>query len=124
MANKVAIALYALLGLGAVAAGVWFGFRPVEGAGHLHLEIGSGLMTIGALSLLVAWRFPQSWPWRAVIILFFALIAVVHWYDFVNEGVPLLSPLLNSVPILAIAAVEFAVSNARRSPIPTGPVSG
>ncbi|MDX1409855.1 MAG: hypothetical protein R3330_17015, partial [Saprospiraceae bacterium] len=81
--------------------------------GHLHLEFASGLIFTGLVSFWCAYRFNQSAPVRYFVIIFFALIAGVHWLDYLRGVLPVSSPLVNSLPVSGMILAEILYRSGR-----------
>ena len=71
---------------------------------HLIREQGAAGVFIGLMSFWCAFNFDGRRPVRYALLVFTALFAAVHWAEFFNARRHLMSPLLNSLPFLVLAA--------------------
>ena len=107
---------YGVLGAGFTIAGaatflLMFGLFPdlaarLCGESHVVQEFGCAVVVLGILLLWYSRHLPEGQIVGALATLFFALIAVVHWIDFLHGHLPLRSPLVNSVPMIVLAILH------------------
>jgi hypothetical protein len=108
--------IYGMIGAGALIFGgfVFYRIGFVKNQEHLVLEFAAGALAVGLISVLVATRFRQSWPWRVAVWVFLFLIAVIHIGDYLVDNVPVTSPMLNCVPLAFVTVAELAAWRMRR----------
>lgn len=71
---------------------------------HLVRELGAQGVFIGLMALWCLFHHEQRRPVHAALVLFTALFAAIHWWEYVLERRQVMSPLLNSVPFVLFAA--------------------
>lgn len=74
--------------------------------GHLLQEFGCSLAFMGLMSLWYSFNLKKGRVVGLLLVLFFVLLALVHWIDFFKGNLPIASPLINSVPMLVLAALH------------------
>ena len=112
-AKPLSQAVYALIGAGGVlVAFAAFlaptGLIPALGGDrdqeslHLFQELGAASLLVGAMGLWCLLNYRRSLPVHGLLIVFFGAISVVHWLAYFRGSHPLLSGLLNTVPLLVL----------------------
>lgn len=114
--RRVKILVYALVGAVAVIYGLAALILPSglssEAAtdGHLaHImrEQGAAILFVGLMAFWCMFNYGQSKTIHYFLIVFTFALALIHWYEFLNDNRSLASPLLNSVPFLILLATAF-----------------
>jgi hypothetical protein len=113
--------IYGLFGAGFLAAGastllVNTGILPeavrsalVESARndpetlHVLQEFGSLLVFVGLITLWFLQHYDRSLPFHWVTTIFWALIALVHWFDVRGPNPSVVGPLVTTVPFALFA---------------------
>ena len=98
-------AVYALFGAGGFLIGLVALVRPstvvdiTASADQLHLvqELGCAAVLVGLLALSCIRERGRTGHY--LLMVFFGLLALLHWVAFWQGDRPLLSPVLNTVPI-------------------------
>lgn len=78
---------------------------------HPWLELGVGWMLAGALCLWSGTDYSRSPLIRFFCMLFFAMIALVHWLEFARGRMPMYFPLTQSIPIVSLVLAELVICN-------------
>ena len=73
-------------------------------AAHLVREEAAAFVFIGLMYFWCLRHFAQRRPVHLGLLLFSTLFAAIHWVEYIGGNRELLSPLLNSVPALALLA--------------------
>ncbi len=111
--HRTIYALFALgmLGIGGIGALLPFGVLPEIAAGfdgealHVVQEASAGALALGALSGWCACAPARCGAAHVVLTFYFALIAAIHWIDYVRDLRPLSSGLLTSVPFVVFVVL-------------------
>ena len=102
------VTVYMLFGVLAVAAGAVAYVMPgvaLPGGqltpltSHLTRELSSAFVFIGLMFFWCIAHYQQRRPVHMAFLVFIALFAGVHWYDYFGERRDVMSPLLNSIPV-------------------------
>jgi hypothetical protein len=70
---------------------------------HLVREQAAEGLFIGLMSFWCLFNFERRRGVHLALILFTAVFAGIHWFEYLHARRQLLSPLLNSIPFLAFA---------------------
>lgn len=106
------VAVYALLGVLAIAAGLVAYVRPaialpstqVTGlTAHLTREVSSAFIFIGLMFFWCLRHYPQRRPVHLALLAFTVFFAGAHWPDSFSDRRELVSILINSVPVVLLA---------------------
>lgn len=95
--------LWIAVGLAAVV-GLLAGDAPVDEV-HAQREAGAGFVLVGCMHAWCAHHQDQRRPVHRALLLFAALFAAIHWYEWAVGRRGIASPLFNSLPLLALAAM-------------------
>jgi len=104
--SRIQRAIYLVFGTLAVAAGGYSVFGPVEGTveeRHLLRELGAGGVFIGLMAFWCLANFERRRAVTLALMVFAALFAGIHWHEWLLDRRTILSPLLNTVPLAALA---------------------
>lgn len=71
---------------------------------HLVREQAAGGVFIGIMAIWCVFNFEQRRPVHCALLLFAALFAGIHWAEYLAARRDLSSPLINSLPFLALLA--------------------
>jgi hypothetical protein len=71
---------------------------------HIVQEASSAVLALGLLSAWCACHYAESRAAHGILSVFFILIGLLHWIDYVRDQRPVTSGLVTSVP-----AVVFVV---------------
>jgi uncharacterized membrane protein len=117
------LAIYAVLGALALSAGTAALLVPALAippesyspmTAHLIREQAAGFVFIGLMLFWCLRHFEQRRPVHLALLLFTGLFAAIHWADYLQEHRYVLSPVINTLPVLALAATApFARPSAR-----------
>jgi hypothetical protein len=69
---------------------------------HLVREQAAHGIFLGLMAWWCFWRFEQRRSVHVALLIFAALFAVIHWAEFLGGRRELLSPILNTLPFLAL----------------------
>ena len=104
------VILYALLaivwvGLGVVALAGWLPGNPTAGEVHLARELGAAGVFVGWMHAWCIRNYERRLGVHLGLMVFAALFAAIHWYDWTVDRRDLSSPVVSSVPLLLLAAM-------------------
>jgi hypothetical protein len=111
--KPIALAVYALIGTFAVILGIAVLLKPALAlppdahsplTAHLIREQGAEGVFIGLMAFWCLVHFEQRRPVHYALLVFAALFASIHWAEYLANRRPLMSPLVNSVPLLLLGA--------------------
>lgn len=93
-----------ILGLAALLMPAWAlsaqAYTPLTA--HLLREEGALGVFVGLMAFWCFAHFDQRRPVHLALLLFAALFAAIHWAEYLNGRRQLSSPLINSIPVLAL----------------------
>jgi hypothetical protein len=78
-------------------------FSPL--AAHLVQEQAAGALFIGLMALWCLLHLDDRKYVHLALLLYFALFAAIHWAEYFAHRRHIASPLLNSLPLLALLAI-------------------
>jgi hypothetical protein len=84
-------------------------------AGHLVREQAAAGVFIGLMALWCAFNYEQRVVVHYFLMVFAALLAGIHWFDYLAGHIGWLSPIYNSVPFLTLLIMEILRRAGRRS---------
>lgn len=105
--------IYAVFGALAVSAGTAALLVPALAlpremyspmTAHLIREQAAGFVFIGLMLFWCLSHFEQRRPVHFALLLFTGLFAAIHWVDYLREHRDVLSPVINTLPVLALVA--------------------
>jgi hypothetical protein len=111
--NSVARGVYGVFGALAIGLGLLALFDPARAlpseaysalTAHLVREQGAEGVFIGAMALWCLFHFEHRRPVHLALLVFAALFAAIHWAEYLNGRRHVASPLLNSLPFVALLA--------------------
>lgn len=70
---------------------------------HLVREQAAHAIFLGLMAYWCLWHFNQRRFVHCALLLFAALFSVVHWAEYVTGHRQLLSPIINTIPFLALS---------------------
>ena len=112
-AESVARGVYGLFGTLALGLGLVALFQPAlalpsEGysplTAHLVREQGAEGVFIGVMALWCLFHFEDRRLVHLALLLFAALFAAIHWAEYLHGRRHVASPILNSLPLVALLA--------------------
>ncbi len=117
MKSAIYTSVYRLMGGAFILASLgtfslMFGFFPEMAEAmyshkfHLLQEFGCALAFIGMVAMWLSCHLEQGKAIHLMLTVFFSLMALVHWIDFFKGNLTIASPLMNSVPMLALAVMH------------------
>ena len=118
--KKFNVAIYCLLGAGAILYGAAALLIPavlVSEAGqsfhvrHILREEGAAAIFIGLMSWWCIFNYGQRRAVHYFLIVFAALIAAIHWFDYLNGYLPWMSPLYNTIPLAVLLIMTLFVGH-------------
>src|SRR4030095_2028045 len=89
-------------------------------AAHLIREEAAAFVFIGLMFFWCIRHYDHRRPVHLGLLLFTALFAGIHWHDYLRDQRSLLSPLINTLPMLALAVTAPLA----RAPAGGGPPVG
>ena len=123
MTRTAARAVYAILAVVTGGVGLFALIKPalVLSAGsyapftaHLVQEQAAGGIFIGLMALWCLFHFDQRKQVHVALLVYFALFAGIHWAEYFAGTRHIASPLLNSLPLLALLAITPGLRASRR----------
>ena len=112
--TSVARAVYAIFGALAIGLGVAVLVRPALAlppqdysplTAHLIREQGAEGVFIGLMAFWCLVNFERRRPVHLALVLFAALFAGIHWFEYFQARRHLSSPIVNSIPLLAFIGI-------------------
>jgi hypothetical protein len=115
--SKIPAFLYYLVAAGSLLGGIFFFYRNLSNPGenHLEMELASALVFVGMVCAWCARDYERSAALRFFVMVFFGLIALVHWLDYFRGNLTISSPMYNSLPLLGLTAAEIIICNLRKA---------
>ncbi|MEO8435958.1 MAG: DUF4345 family protein [Pyrinomonadaceae bacterium] len=122
--KKASVVVYAIFGAVAISIGLGALIAPgaiepeateASNMAHLLREQGAATIFLGLMSFWCIFNFDRRRIVHAFLTLFALLMAGIHWFDYLAGRRPLLSGLLNSVPVgifLAMLVLNRRATNA------------
>jgi len=129
--KRIASIIYVALGTGAIAHGITaLLFPSALQAGateslplqHILREEGAASIFVGLVAFWCIFDFERRWGVHHLLTVLTFLLAVIHWFDYFGGNRGKLSPILSSIPFLALLILTLV---RRRPPvtIPATPVT-
>ena len=75
---------------------------------HNLREQGAAFVFLGLMSVWCSFNYERSRTIHYFLTLFNLFIAGIHWNDFLNGHLPLMSPLFNSIAFVVFATLAIA----------------
>ena len=69
---------------------------------HVLREEGAAGVFIGLMSIWCIFNYEKRTAVHYFLIVYTFLMAAIHWFDYLTGHRPLMSPLLNSVPLIVL----------------------
>lgn len=66
---------------------------------HVMQEFGSLMIFVGLITLWFTWRYEHSRAFHWAMTAFWALFALVHWFDVRGPWSSVVGPLINTIPL-------------------------
>lgn len=82
-------------------------FKIVENFSHFLKETGAAVITLGVFHLWGVFNFQKMSQPNYILLLFWVIMAGIHWYEFAVGNRTISSPLINSIPTLLMTLVIF-----------------
>ena len=75
--------------------------------GFLHIiqELGSLLVLTGLVTLWCVWNYEQSRAIHWMLTLYWAIMALIHWFNVASPTVSVASGLINTIPVAVFLAL-------------------
>ena len=114
--SKLPAALYYLIGAGSFLFGLFLFYQTLSTAheNHVEMELGSALVFTGLVCFWCGSDFGRPKAVRFFVIVFFTLLALVHWLEFFAGNLPVASPLYNSLPMAGLVIAELMIGKQRK----------
>lgn len=77
----------------------------VDGFAHILKETGAAVIAIAALHFFGLFKFEKMTEINIILLLFWVIMAGIHWYEFILGNRTITSPLINSIPAILIIIV-------------------
>jgi uncharacterized membrane protein len=106
------VSVYALFGTLALVAGLMALVTPSvviseasssELIAHLTREEGAAFVFIGLMFLWCLSHYEQRRPVHLAFLVFIVLFAGIHWHDYLQNRRDVMSPVINTIPVLLLA---------------------
>jgi hypothetical protein len=100
-------------------------FGGAEGGGdgdltmHLLQEGGALLVLVGLVNAWCVLHYPRSLYFHWAMTVFWALFAIVHWFDYRGHLRAGTGPIANSVPLFVFALIGTLRMRSEREPAPS-----
>ena len=75
--------------------------------GFLHIlqELGSLLVLVGLLTLWCVWNYNRSRAFHWMLTAYWAIMAVIHWFNVASPTVSVAGGLINTIPVAVFLAL-------------------
>jgi uncharacterized membrane protein len=110
--------IYGLFGAGAILIGVVSlmfqglliseAHRTIE-LSHILREGGAAGIFVGLMSIWCIFNYERRAAVHYFLIVFAFLMAAIHWFDYFTGHRQLISPLINSVPMIVLAVMTIGM---------------
>lgn len=70
---------------------------------HLIREEGAALVFIGLMFFWCLSHYEQRRPVHLAFLIFIVLFAGIHWHDYLQSQRDIMSPLINTIPVVLLA---------------------
>ena len=82
--------------------------RTIE-LSHILREGGAAGIFVGLMSIWCIFNYERRTAVHYFLIVFAFLMAAIHWFDYLTGHRPLMSPLINSVPVLVLTIMTIGM---------------
>jgi hypothetical protein len=124
--KKTSVVVYGILGTGALLYGITALLFPSallsEATQSVHLahilrEQGAAAIFVGLMSFWCILNYERRTIVHYFLTIFAFLLTAIHWFDYLEGHLPLMSPLYNTVPfaVLLFMAVSMRQNSSRQS---------
>lgn len=115
--KKIPAWIYYVTGLAGLGMCAWmFISHFADTSAHPWLELGAGWMLAGLLCLWCGNDYDRSPLIRFFCMLFFGLIAAIHWLEYSRGRLPLYVPVTQSLPFVFLVVAEIIICNLVKTP--------
>lgn len=110
--KKIPAWIYYITGASGLGMCLWmFLSHFTTEASHPWLELGAGWMLAGLLCIWCGMDYNRSPVIRFFCMLFFGLIAFIHWLEFFRGHLPVYVPITQSLPFVLLISAELIICN-------------
>lgn len=112
--------IYGVFGAGAILIGVASlmfqgliiseAHRTIE-LSHVLREGGAGGIFVGLMSIWCIFNYERRAAVHYFLIVFAFLMAAIHWFDYLTGHRQLMSPLINSVPLIVLLVMTIGMKS-------------
>ncbi|MFQ5445642.1 MAG: hypothetical protein ACE5FF_01805 [Saprospiraceae bacterium] len=107
---KIPAYLYYLIGGGSILTGVYlFIVQMSSKNAPLWQELSAGLILAGLVAIWCGRDYERSTTLRFFSMVFFGLLALIHWLDFFRGNVALSNAIFNTFPLAGLLLAEFII---------------
>jgi hypothetical protein len=98
-----------LFGLATLLVPAWLVSEAHQSFHLIHnlREQGAAIVFLGSMSLWCFFNYDRNRVVHYLLTLFTLLLSGIHWFDFSQGHLPLISPLYNTVPFLVFAVMAL-----------------
>jgi hypothetical protein len=79
--------------------------RGDPGTLHIVQELGSLLVLVGLLTFWFIRHYEQSMPFHWAVTAYWAIMAVIHWFNVAGPNPSIVGPLVNTIPFALFATL-------------------
>ncbi len=72
---------------------------------HILQELGSLLVLVGLVTLWCVWNYDQSRAFHWMLTAYWAIMALIHWFNVASPTVSVLGGLINTIPVAVFLAL-------------------
>jgi len=87
---------------------------------HILREGGAAAIFVGLMSIWCIFNYERRAAVHYFLIVFAFLMAAIHWFDFLTGHRHLMSPLINSVPLIVFVLMALLSRSTVRVEVSTG----
>jgi hypothetical protein len=116
--KKISLVIYGILGTGALLYGITALLFPSalvsEATQSIHLahilrEQGAAAIFIGLMSFWCVLNYERRTIVHYFLTIFAFLLTGIHWFDYFEGHLPLISPLYNTVPFAVLLVMAVSI---------------
>jgi len=109
---KIPAYLYYVIGSGSIFSGVYLFIMQMSSMdAHLWQGLSAGLILAGLVAFWCGRDYERSTTLRFFSMVFFGLLALTYWLDFIRGNVAMPNAIFNTLPLAGLLVAEFIICN-------------